>query len=384
MLALRPIFFVVVMLVFAGRADASTVATGISATSGHTCSSMADGTVDCWGKSYLPRTMSNAPVQFPGISGAVGVQASIRYNCVLLAKGTVKCWGDDGFGQLGDGSTEDSPVPVQVSGISGAIAISTGGVHACALLSTHRIECWGRNVGGALGNGTVVDSHVPVQVHGITNAIGVTAGFLQDETCAVLATGRVDCWGPNRDGQLGNGTHNRSTVPVGVRGITNAIQAAASGSHVCAVLASGRVDCWGRNDVGQLGNGTRTSSAVPVRVSGITNAAAVAVAVRGYSCAVLRNGSVECWGHNDKGQLGIGHPSSGSLVPVRVTGLTGAVSISTGAGHACSLLSSGGADCWGYNDYHQLGFGAGGPLIRGATPVAFAPPTQRRPPKHHP
>src|SRR3979490_741842 len=45
MLALRPIFFGVVMLLFAGRADGSTVATSVSATSGHTCSSMADGTV---------------------------------------------------------------------------------------------------------------------------------------------------------------------------------------------------------------------------------------------------------------------------------------------------------------------------------------------------
>src|SRR3981189_2748176 len=97
MLALRPIFFVVVMLLLAGRADASTVATSISATSGHTCSSMTDGTVDCWGKSYLPRTMSNVPVRFPGISGAVGVQASIRYNCVLLARGSVECWGAEGL-----------------------------------------------------------------------------------------------------------------------------------------------------------------------------------------------------------------------------------------------------------------------------------------------
>jgi alpha-tubulin suppressor-like RCC1 family protein len=332
---------------------------------------MADGSVYCWGKSYLPATRSSVPVRFPGISDAVTVQASIRYNCALVAHGTVECWGDDGFGQLGDGSTEDSPVPVKVSAISNAIAISTGGQHACALLSTHRIDCWGRNVGGALGNGSVIDSHVPVQVRGITNAVGVAAGFLQDETCAVLATGRVDCWGPNRSGQLGNGTQTKSAVPATVRGITNAVQVAASGSHVCAVLATGRVDCWGKNDVGQLGDGTTKDSPLPVSVKGITNATAVAVAARGYSCALLRSGSVECWGHNDKGQLGIGRPSSGSLVPVRVLGLTSAVSISTGVGHACSLLASGAAACWGSNDYGQSGFGGGQPAIRAATPVLF-------------
>jgi alpha-tubulin suppressor-like RCC1 family protein len=358
-------------LLLAGGADASPIATTISATSGHTCSTMADGTVDCWGKSYLPPTRSSVPVRVPGIAGAVTVQASIRYNCALLTRRSVECWGDNGYGQLGNGSTEDSGVPVQVSGISNAVAISTGGAHACALLSTHRIECWGRNVGGALGDGSVTDSHVPVRVLGITDAVEVTAGFLEDETCAVLLSGHVDCWGPNTAGQLGNGTHAHSTVPVRVQGITNAIHAAASGGHVCAVLASGRVDCWGRNDVGQLGNGTRISSALPVRVRGITNARAVAVAVRGYSCAVLRNGRVDCWGHNDKGQLGNGVQSIGSLVPVAAVGLRNAVSISTGAGHACSLLSSGGADCWGADDYHQLGSGGGRPRIRVPTPVLF-------------
>lgn len=370
---LRPTFFVLVMLLLAGGAEARPMARTISATSGHTCASMADGTVDCWGKSYLPLTQSSVPVRFPGISRAVAVQASFHYNCALLAGGTVECWGDGGHGQLGNGSTEDSAVPVEVTGISNAVAISTGGFHACALLSTHRIECWGRNLGGALGNGSVSESHVPVQVRGITNAVSVTAGYLQDETCAVLATGSLDCWGPNGSGQLGNGTHTRSAVPVRVRGIANAIQAAAGGSHVCAVLATMRVDCWGKNDAGQLGNATRTASALPVRVKGITNARAVAVSSRGYSCAVLRDGGVKCWGQNEKAQLGTGRPSNGSLVPVRVVGLTRAVSISVGTGHACSLLSSGGAACWGYNDYGQSGFGGGPPSIRAATPVRFGP-----------
>jgi alpha-tubulin suppressor-like RCC1 family protein len=378
MLAARPLPAVALLasvftVLLAGGAEARPVATSISATSGHTCSSMADGGVDCWGKSYLPKTLSNVPVRFPGIHGAVDVQASIRYNCALLAGGTVECWGDNGYGQLGNGLTEDSPTPVQVSGITNAVAISTGGFHACAVLATRRVVCWGRNIGGALGDGTVIDRHAPVQVHGITDAVGVAAGFIQDETCAVLAGGRVYCWGSNGSGQLGNGTHTKSALPVRARGITNATQVAAGGSHVCAVLTTGRVNCWGKNDVGQLGDGTTRSAAFPVRVTGISNARAVAVAPRGYSCALLRSGTVKCWGHNDKGQLGTGHSSQPSLVPIDVIGVTHAVSISTGAGHACSLRANGGADCWGYNDYGQMGFGAGRPPVRAGTPVLFGP-----------
>jgi alpha-tubulin suppressor-like RCC1 family protein len=211
-----------------------------------------------------------------------------------------------------------------------------------------------------------------VEVHGITGAVGVAAGFIQDETCAVLAGGRVYCWGPNGSGQLGNGGHRNSTLPVRVIGITDAVQVAAGGSHACAVHASGSVGCWGKNDVGQLGNGTTRPSAVPVPVTGVTNARAITVSARGDSCALLRNGKVKCWGQNEKGQLGTGHPTKPSLVPVTIAGLDHAVSITTGTGHSCSLLAGGGADCWGYDDYGRMGFGGGPPPIRTATPVRFA------------
>ena len=52
-------------------------------------------------------------------------------------------------------------------------------------------------------------------------------------------------------------------------------------------------------------------------------------------------------------------------------GLTNAVSITTSVGRACALLSTGGADCWGYDDYGQLGKGNGPPNVRAPGPVLF-------------
>ena len=40
-------------------------------------------------------------------------------------------------------------------------------------------------------------------------------------------------------------------------------------SASCAVLSDGTVQCWGHNSFGELGNGTTTASAVPVRVVGL-------------------------------------------------------------------------------------------------------------------
>jgi alpha-tubulin suppressor-like RCC1 family protein len=44
------------------------------------------------------------------------------------------------------------------------------------------------------------------------------------------------------------------------------VASAPSGTSVCAVLSTGRVDCWGDNQEGQLGDGTTTNSDVPVAV----------------------------------------------------------------------------------------------------------------------
>jgi alpha-tubulin suppressor-like RCC1 family protein len=357
-------------------ARAGAKATSISATDGHTCASMSGGAVECWGRSYLPETQSNVPVPMAGIRGAASVQASIRYNCALLRSGRVQCWGDNGYGQLGNRKTRDSGVPVKVVGVTRAIAISTGGYHACALLATGTVECWGHNLRGALGNGSLKDSSVPVQVRGISDAVAISAGYIDDETCAVRDTGAVACWGANGQGQLGNGTLADSATPVAVIGVTNAVGVAASGGHACAVLATGQVECWGNNIEGQLGNGTRTTSLLPVPVVGISDASAVAVDPRGYSCAVVRTGAVYCWGHNPKDQLGNGRQPEGSLTPVRALNISDAVAITTGIGHACALLSSGRADCWGHDDYGQLGKGGGPPANSDPVPVLF-PSTPR-------
>jgi alpha-tubulin suppressor-like RCC1 family protein len=371
----------------AGESAARTPrATSISATSGHTCSSMDTGEVECWGKSYLPVTRSAVPVAVPAITGVAAVSASLRYNCVLLQSHGVVCWGDNGYGQLGDGRTRDSADPVSVVGISSAVAISAGGYHACAVLASGGVRCWGRNLHGALGNGSMRDSSLPVRVSGITSAVAVSAGTLEDETCALLTGGAVRCWGANSQGQLGDGTTNSSDVPVPVKGVTRAVAVSAAGQHACAVLASGRMVCWGDNSRGELGDGSLRDSATPVAVTGITAASAVAAAPSGYTCAVVGTGAVYCWGYNAKNQLGNGLYPRNSRVPVRAVGISSAVAVTAGQGHACALLTTGGADCWGYDDYGQLGKGGGAPRISNPVAVRFGRSAPPAPPAraHHP
>lgn len=142
-------------------------------------------------------------------------------------------------------------------------------------------------------------------------------------------------------------------------------------SHTCVLQANGTIQCWGNNDNGQLGNGTTTASLTPVSVTGITTAIAVA-AGDFHTCALLADGSVRCWGYNTFGQLG-NNTTTDSPVPVPVSGALGgtlidAVSIATGSAHSCAVLASSLIACWGDNQFGQLGFDTS-PSTSSATPI---------------
>jgi hypothetical protein len=133
---------------------------------------------------------------------------------------------------------------------------------------------------------------------------------------------------------------------------------AAGVDHTCALLNTGVVNCWGDNADGQLGNNSRTDSLVPVAVDAFTDgASAVSIAAgRDHTCALLNTGVVNCWGKNNFGQLG-NNSTETSSVPVKVTSVTvpgvpTAVSATAGNGRATVVwtapVSDGGSEISGY------------------------------------
>ncbi len=85
----------------------------------------------------------------------------------------------------------------------------------------------------------------------------------------------------------------------------------------CALLVDSTVRCWGDNGAGQLG-GTTNTPFTPVVVSGLSNVVALGAGAQ-HACALLAGGTVRCWGANGAGQLGDGSTTSQST-PVAASG----------------------------------------------------------------
>jgi len=326
-----------------------------------TCALLSSSGMKCWGRGGEgmlgdgASVQRNSPVNVSGLtSGVTSIAAGGLHSCALLNTGVVQCWGYNGNGQLGDNTLLARSTPVNVTGLSSRVAaIDAGDADTCALLTTGEVRCWGRNYYGSLGNGTVnTDSAVPVAVSGISNAVAITSGGLHN--CAILSTGAIKCWGPASE-DLGTGsTGSNSYTPTDVLYINNAVAISAGNEHTCAVLSTGAVKCWGTNAYGQLGDGTTNSSSTPVNVSNFTNAVAISAGPY-HTCVLLSTGAVQCWGYGPDGQIGDGSGVN-KLSPTAVSGLTSGVrAIGTGFYHSCAVLSTGAAKCWGKNNQGQLG-----------------------------
>jgi alpha-tubulin suppressor-like RCC1 family protein len=161
-----------------------------------------------------------------------------------------------------------------------------------------------------------------------------------------------------------------------VTGLTGVVTALSAGSDsVCALISGGTINCWGWDGDGELGDGngqTTDDSPSPLLVANITSATAIGSGDF-HSCAVLTDGTAQCWGFNGDGELGIGTttgPTAGpdgpsAYVPVAVLNLTGATAITGGSSDTCALAGSTVA-CWGNNVNGELGNGT---TTNSSTPV---------------
>ena len=237
------------------------------------------------------------------------------------------------------------------------VSITAGGNHTCSVLSDGTSRCWGANIYGQLAQGTTGISATTTPQPTLVPAglTAMTAGY--NHTCAVLSDATLACWGYNNYGQLGLGNILSPVVnPTVVPGLTGVSFADGGANFTCALLGNQSVQCWGLNSDGQLGTGNYLDRSSPTATSLVP--AVVTLAAGGqHACAVVNpGGTLYCWGRNNNGQVGDDSTNDRDS-PVAVATIGATYAVTGGAFHTCAIDTGGTTWCWGQAGSGQIGDG---------------------------
>lgn len=268
--------------------------------------------------------------------------------------------------------------------------VECGEKFACVVLGNGSVQCWGDATYGQLGYGnaqTIGDGSSEMPSPFVSLGVGVSqisAG--KEHTCVVTSTGGVKCWGRGDSGRLGYGniftigdqTGEMPPDDVNVGGAVKEV--AAGGEFTCALLTNDTVRCWGRSQYGQLGQGNTISvgdgsGEMPPSEVPLGGAASMLVAGEAHAC-VRVSSNVRCWGYGAFGNLGNGQNVSigddvGEMPPADVPLGGPAKFLSAGTNHNCAIYGSNGAvKCWGSGAEGRLGSGSNSSIgdVSGAIP----------------
>lgn len=324
----------------------------VSVSDTHACITLADGTVRCWGvntdRQLGSASSSNSatPVQVQSVSTAKIVAAGQSQTVALLTNGSAVYWGKrmtDYNYSTSTPSYTTSATPTAISGLSTStdIVIADNDYGAtCTLVNDGSIRCWGMTIAYNNSSSTFLSSPTDIGLSGVT-ALSTGMNF----QCFAMSGGNVKCWGFGNESELGNSGSSYTPVTVDVGGTVSKIH---GGSYfTCALLTSGTLKCWGSNQYHQVKGTSDFAVSTPTAISPLSNVKDFACGSES-SCAVDTSGGVKCWGDDSAGELGDNNPNPGSASPVSVQNLAGpAAAVGVGNQSACAVLQNGSVQCWG-------------------------------------
>lgn len=295
--------------------------------------------------------------------------------------------GENYEGEIGTGSLAGVATPTQVD-YSGTALQDRTATHFVTNAITHlvltddgEILSWGRGGFGQLGDGTTDNLRSAAAV------IDVAGTPLEDKTVtsislgwntayALTSDGTVVGWGSNRAGEIGDGTSEERSRPTAVN------LAPLGGKEISSVFAlyrgaliqttDGSIFAWGANDNETLVPGAPRAvlEPTPIDVSGSDLEGKTIAELRwgptgagGDPISVLirtTDGDVLSWGEDPTGFLGQGVVGAKALKPTAVPALVGIPikELRAGAGSsALALTETGDVYSWGDNAFGALGFG---------------------------
>ena len=183
---------------------------------------------------------------------------------------------------------------------------------------------------------------------------------------AIGPGGTAISWGENRDSQLGGLSSNIRVVD-GIENLQNQLllniaDAAGGDDHSLILFKNGSVQAFGSNLHGQLGVASdinNISNPMVVRYENQAELASIVDVSAGgfHSTAVRDDGVVLVWGRNTKGQLA-NNTIGSSTAALEVEGISEVIAVEAGKEFVVALLQSKILMSWGANESGQLGNGS--------------------------
>jgi len=151
-------------------------------------------------------------------------------------------------------------------------------------------------------------------------------------------------------------------------------------THACVIGTDSQMKCWGDGTYGKTGHENAADYGDEEEEMGryllFTDVGVgltfsdVALG-QDFTCALINDASVKCWGENeqlgssagasDTGAMGDGYLEMGDNVEAVALGYWNATAVAVGRHHACAIVNDGASDslvCWGQNGFGQLGLGS--------------------------
>ncbi|MDR1426980.1 MAG: Ig-like domain repeat protein [Bifidobacteriaceae bacterium] len=303
--------------------------------------------------------------------------AGYYHSLALTEGGKVYGFGENASGQLGLGSVEQESTPTRVTswpnlGSDKIVQIEAGGRHTLALTSGGKVYVFGSNGYGQLGQGSTEDITSPALLQlpnlGNDRVTQIAAGGAH--SLFLTSAGKVYAFGDNQYGQLGIGSTVRPASPTLVPALSNlssdkVVQISAGVNHTLALTGAGKIYAFGYGGSGRLGTGSTANQSAPALVAPLPEVGQdkpSQVAAGAYSSWVLTSGAkVYAFGNNANGMLGIGSTVE-QHTPVRVTAWPdlGSAKIDwlSGSQHFMAVSSTGRLYGAGLNTSGQLGLGS--------------------------
>ncbi len=265
-----------------------------------TCAVRADSAAYCWGPGGLSGSSTPALLPLPTLveGGYHWARLDLGFSaaCGVTGGGTGYCWGDNHLGHLGNGDNtwQRQQAPSLVAGGLTWRQISAGLEHSCGVTTAGAGYCWGRNNYGEIGDSTQnIARYSPVAMVGgqlwqQIEANGYTS-------CGLDAGGSAFCWGANIQGYLGVDSLIESVLaPLPLVAGGSYLDLDIAEVHQCAIATGGGVNCWGYNRNGELGSGVVDSvvHATPVPLAGGLSFRQISHG----ACGIAADSTAWCWG----------------------------------------------------------------------------------------